>query len=269
MKALMPKHLLMLLAIVIVLALGIALILRPHNGEREAAQTVIRLYAGAGLKPPVHEAIERFQRRHDVRIEVDYGASNLLLSRLRLMEEGDLFLPGDAFYIDEAEALGLIIERRDIAEFVPVIQVQKGNPLQISAVSDLMRPGLRLAIADERAAAIGRLTPQIFALHDIDGAALAERVVFTSITAPELAQAVALGHADAAIVWHPVAMQYQDMTDTIAIPPEGNLISPVSIALLASSTQAEAAQAFMAFLLGPGGQDCFQRHHYQILGSAP
>lgn len=265
----MRSHHAFLLLILIALALGVALVLRPAGADREAGPTVIRLYAGAGLKPPVHEAIELFQRRHDVRVEVDYGASNLLLSRLRLMEEGDLFLPGDAFYIDEAESLGLVGERRDIAEFVPVILVQPGNPLNISAVADLMQPGLRLAIADERAAAIGRLTPVIFALHGIDAEDLAKRVVFTSVTAPELAQAVALGHADATIVWYPVAMQYQALSDIIAIPAEANRISPVSIALLSASTEAREARAFMDFLVGPAGQDCFRRHHYHTVDPTP
>ncbi len=261
----MPRALIILLVILAILAGGLHLALSPGGRVEDDGPTVIRLYAGAASRAPVHEAIEVFQRRHAVRVEVDYGPSSMLLSRLRLAREGDLFLSDDDVTMDQAEADGLILERRHIANLIPVIQVRQGNPHDIAGVEDLLRPGSRLAIADSQLTALGRITPAMFAAHGMAMEAVREQVVYIAETAPDLALAVALGQADAAIVWTPVAMLYRDRSVLIDIPPEGNMTSPLTIGILSSSADQAAARAFVAFLAGRMGRDIFTRHHYPVV----
>lgn len=249
------------LALGVVLA-GAYLAWRPF-APREEGPPRLLLYCGAALRPPVSEVIEAFERRSGVQVEADYGASNLLLGRLKLSRLGDVFLPGDAFYVDEARREGLVSEARDVARFVPAIMVSKGNPRRIETVADLAEPGLRLGLADERAAAIGRITPEIFRANGVSLEAIERNTAFTSVTAPELAQAVALGNVDAVIVWKPVAMRHPDAADVVEIPPESNVFSPLSAAVLETAVFAEEARQFVEFLAGPVGQESFRRHHYE------
>lgn len=240
---------------------------RIRRGTRESADApqppVLQLLCGAALRPPVSEIAEAFQRRFGVKVEVLYGASNLLLGQLELTRQGDVFLPGDAFYTDEAARRGLATHSQTVAWFVPVIQVARGNPGNIQTVAALADPGVRLAVADERAAAIGRIAPDLFRLHGVSMEDVRRNTVFTAITAPEAAQAVALGHADAAVVWKPVALQYP-LTEIVPIPADQNVRSPIDAAVLASAARTAAAHDFVRFLTGPAGREAFRRYHYEL-----
>lgn len=230
--------------------------------------TEIHLFCGAALRLPLsgNEAEEgvlgRFQSSYpDITVRTTFGASNLLLGQLKLARSGDLFFPGDEFYIKEAGKEGMVHDSRTVALFVPVIMVQCGNPLGVESVSDLAEPHVRLAAADMRAAAIGRITPDIFAVNGIDFGGL-DNIVFTGITAHEIAQAVALGHADATIVWRPVAKQYPGSDTVVEIAPEMNIVSPLVIAVLETSENKEAAIRFADFISGPAGREVFKMYHY-------
>lgn len=250
-----------LIAIAVV-AIGAYLAWLPFAPREEGPPKLLFL-CGAGLRPPAEEAIELFQRRYGVMVEADYAGSNMLLGRLKVSRQGDVFLPGDAFYVTEAEKEGLVADSADVAWFVPAIMVPKGNPRRIAGVADLAKPGIRLGVADERAAALGRITPDIFRANGVAPEDVERNTAVTHVTVPELAQAVALGHVDAAIVWRPVAMQYPDSADIVDIPRENNVLSPVAAAVLTTASLPEEARQFVEFLAGPMGQEAFRKFHYE------
>ena len=261
---------LMLLAVVPAMCLSGCGRAGPVDADRPTAR--LMFLCGAGLRPPMDGAgvqdepgiLERFRARHpQITMETTYGASNLLLGQLKLTGTADLFFPGDDFYIEEAKKEGLVYTTRTVARFVPVIMVAVGNPLGIERVSDLAAPQVRLAVADRRAAAIGRIIPEIFEKNGIPFDTL-NNIVFTGITAPEVAQAVALGHADATITWRPVARQYPRNSTLIEIAPEDNVFSQLVIAVLENSADKEAGLKFANFLAGPEGREVFKRYHYDV-----
>jgi len=83
------------------------------------------LYCGAGIRPPVAEAVQQFTQREGIAVDVDYAGSEVLLGRIKLSGRGDLLLPGDMSYIDTAEAEGLVAAHQNVCYLVPVILVQK------------------------------------------------------------------------------------------------------------------------------------------------
>jgi ABC-type molybdate transport system substrate-binding protein len=128
----------------------------------------------------------------------------------------------------------------------------------------LTASGIRLGIADERAAAIGRITPELFRANGVEMDAIRANVAYTSVTAPELGQAVTLGHVDAAIVWRPVAMQYP-LTDSVEIPVDLNRISPIDAAVVRGGAHSGTIAAdFVDFLAGSFAREVFRRHHYDL-----
>ncbi len=252
--------------LVCVILLALVIVMNSRNRSRPADPVPterITLLSGAGLRLPVEEITAAFKRRTGIMVDIRYGASNLLLGQLELTGEGDIFLPGDAFYTDLAARRGLVSDSVTIARFVPVIQVAAGNPKGIDAVPDLLREDIRLAVADTRAAAIGRLTPAIFEAYGMSMDDVDRRTVFTAVTSPELGQAIMLGHADAAINWRPVVMQFA-ATQAIAIPDEFNVLSPITIALTTASKWPGPAREFMAFMQGSLARDIFRRHEYDV-----
>jgi len=222
----------------------------------------LRVYCGAGIRPPVAEIAAQFGRQRGVTVECDYAGSEVLLSRIKLSREGDVYLPGDTYYVQEAVRAGLIASSRDVAYFVPVIQVQKGNPKGVRSLADLTRPGIRVGLGDAKACAVGRIASEIFRKNGI--AEKDVQVVFRSLTVDELANNVRLGALDAAIVWDAVAARTADRTDVVLIPPAENVVSTIPAAVLRTSAQPDLARAFLDYLAGDEGKSIFRKHHYTV-----
>jgi len=235
----------------------------PQPGDR-AGDAPLIVYCAAGLRPPMVAMAEQFQRETGIRMEINYGGSNLMLSQLKLARRGDLFIPGDLFYMEEAEKENLVDHVQMLARFAPVILVRKGNPRNIASLADLTRPGLRLAIGDERAPAIGPISRELFTRQALSWDAVQRNTVFSGVTVHELADSVRLGHSDASLVWRPVALLYLETCDIIAIPEEQNIVAEIAAGVLRVSCDADAARAFVAWAAGPEGRAIFARHGFDV-----
>ena len=220
------------------------------------------LFCGAGIRPAAAEIAEEFARRHGVTVECDYAGSEVLLGRIKLSGRGDLYMPGDVHYIDQADRQGLIAARGRACYFVPVILVRKGNPKQIHTLSDLTRPGIKVGLGDPQACAIGRKCSKIFAKNNISEADIERNVPFRSLTVNELGNHIKLGMLDAVIVWDAVAAYFADDAEVVPIPTERNVISTVVVGVLKSSKHPELCGKFIEFVGSDAGQEIFAKHHF-------
>ena len=230
-------------------------------GDVKPGATIF-LYAGAALKPALEELTEAFRAKTGSRVECDYGGSGMIISRVRLSKRGDLFMPGEKWYVDQAAQDGLVASQKNVCYFVPVILVQKGNPKNVKTLADLARPGLRLGLGNPKVCQIGRASEQLFAKNNIAKDAIEKNVAFSSVTVSELGLQVTMGQLDATVVWDATAAFYADKADAIAIPPAANEVSSVAVAILKFSEQPALAQEFVDFLASPDGQEIFRKQHF-------
>jgi len=233
---------------------------RPDGPAGRDAELV--LYCGAGIRPPVAEVIDAFEAKHDIRIVTDYAGSEVLLSKIKLVRGGDLYLPGEKYYLDQAREAGLIATSRPVFYWAPVILVAKGNPKGIGGLSDLLREGTRVGLGDPQACAIGRTTKHLLEKNGIAWADLTPNLKFQSQTVNELGMQIQAGSLDAVIVWDSIARYYDNHGDMITIPEEKNIVSSADIGILAFSRWQVAAQMFVDFLTSPVGTAILNRHHY-------
>jgi molybdate transport system substrate-binding protein len=244
----MRKTLLWLIPILLLAAAGaLAYRLVPGLG-RPAGGNELVLYCAAGMRPGCDALIKAFQAKHNARIAVTYEGSGQSLGKIAAGAPGDLFMPGAAFYVDQASQRGLLVEgsRRTVAWWVPVLLVRKAQPpLNVKTVADLAGPGLRVGLGDERSAAVGQVSLEILKKNGVAYERL--NVVTKPPTVEELGVAVQVGAVDAAIVWDITARRFLASADMVAIPPESNVVSEVPIAVLKSSRRPELAQAFVDF----------------------
>lgn len=237
---------------------------RPVRGEGAVALSgSLHVHCAAGMRAPVEEAANLFAREQGVKVDLSYGGSNVLLTQIELTRTGDVYIAGDADYVDLAAGKNLIGERATLCHFVPVIMVPKGNPRRIASLSDLTESGCRIAQADGEAAAIGRLMPRLLELNGVDAAAWKKNIALSAPTVNELAIAVKLRTVDAAVVWDAVADDYPDAADVIALPRDRNLVPRVEGAVLSFSNNTRAAAAFLAYLRSDAGKAIFARHGYR------
>jgi molybdate transport system substrate-binding protein len=235
-----------------------------RDGPDPSGEKSLLLYCGAGIRPPVEELAEAFTIEHGVKVVVDYAGSEVLLSKIRLSRKGDLYLPGDRHYVDQAAEEGMIASRERICFFVPTILVRKGNPKRIRGLEDLTRTGLRIGLGDPAACAIGRKTRKIFDKNRIAWEAVEANLAFQSLTVNELGMQIQAGSLDAVIVWDAIARYYEKYGEEVRIPVERNIISTVELGILSFSGNSEAAKVFMDFTLSMRGRGIFEKHGYRV-----
>jgi molybdate transport system substrate-binding protein len=247
-------------AIVALIIVATLVIILSKQGD-ETEKTLF-LYSGGGLRLAVNECVDIFSRENDAKIECNYAGSGVLLNQVQVTKQGDLFMPGDAFYIDKVEPPGFIESKHKVCYFIPEILVRKGNPKNIESLEDLVKPGLRLGLGDSEVCAIGRTSVQIFEKNNINMEDVQKNTVFNSLTVGELGVQIEVGKVDAVIVWDSTAAHYADSGDTIKIPRDRNVVSTVAIALLGSSRNKELAGEFIDFVTSTRGQEIFRKHHF-------
>ncbi|MFQ5810218.1 MAG: molybdate ABC transporter substrate-binding protein [Armatimonadota bacterium] len=241
---------------------GLLAVVAGAGCDKEPGKPTLQVYCAAGIREPVAEVIEQFQEAHGVTVQTDYAGSNVLLTRLKTLRRGDIYMPGDRHYVQQADEEGLVASSADICYFVPVILVVKGNPKQIAELADLARPGLRSGLGNAEACAIGRTTAKLLEKNNVDPEEIKDNVVLTSITVNDLGLQIKAGKLDATIVWDAIARQYPDDGEIVAIPPESNLISTVPAAVLTTSEHPELAETFQEFITSDIGREAFVRHGY-------
>lgn len=253
-----------ILAVIVVAAVLLAGCESKESEEEQAAEKELLLYCGAGIRPPAAELAETFGREHNVKIITDYAGSEVLLSKIKLVRRGDLYMPGDKHYIQQADREGMIYSSQKVCYFIPTILVQKGNPKKIRGLEDLLKTGVKLGLGDPRACAIGRKTKKIFAKNNIEWAEVEKNLKFQSLTVNELGMQVQAKALDAVIVWDAIAKYYSEHGEEVPIPPEQNVISTVDIGVLAFTQNRPMAEKFVDFAASPQGQAIFKKHLYTV-----
>ena len=247
------------IAVTIILA---ALVCALSGGPGSAAKSggSLELLCAPAMRAAIEDMLASFGKATGVRTQVSYDGSAILLGQLKLRPHGDLFVPADRFYADEAVKDRLAEDPRIYAYLVPVILVQKGNPHKVHKLTDLMQSGIRVGLEDARAGAIGKVTAAVLKKNHIDVAKT--NVVFWATKVDELANAIKLKSIDATLVWKPVAMLYTRDADIVGIPGNRNIVAPVSAAIISSSTNKPAARQFLTYLTSRAGKAILAKYHY-------
>jgi molybdenum ABC transporter molybdate-binding protein len=207
------------------------------------------MYCAAGMRYPLEEITKQYLEESGIRVNLQYGGSNTLLSQLEVNKTGDLYLAGDASYIRMAEEKGLTAEAFPLALMKPVIAVKAGNPKGIQDIDDLLRDDVKVALGDPTAAAVGKKTRRLLSAsgHWSD---LEQHTTQTGVYKPtvnEVANAVKLDGVDAGIIWDSTVAQFKQL-DAIAVPELDAGIAGVEVGVTSFSKSPTAAIRFARFL---------------------
>ena len=242
----------------IVLACAVAAFRGGDTGEG------LFVYCGAGLRPAMEEIRHEFTCETGTPVNVTYAGSGCLLSMLTFARSGDLYMPGERYYTDQARKAGHLDDERTVAYLVAVVMVQKGNPKQIRSLRDLARPDVRVGIGQTESVACGMTAKRVLEKAGLWTAVktnIDARGAYTG-TAVELSNALILNALDAAINWDAMAYLVRDKVEVIAIPRERNIDVDVPLAVLRCSKNRDAARRFLRFVESERGRHCFAGQGY-------
>ncbi|MCS7187696.1 MAG: molybdate ABC transporter substrate-binding protein [Armatimonadetes bacterium] len=234
-----------------------------------SAKSPLFIYAGAAFRPPLEAMGREFEREYGVPVKFNFTGSNCLLAQIILSQQGDLFLPGEEFYVRQAQKRGYVLKSEIIGYFVPVILVRKGNPKGIKSLKDLAKSGIKVGLGDPKACAIGEISEAILRKNGLTEA-VHKNVALRAMTAPELANALRLGGIDACINWDAIANYpwVRPAVEVITIPPEQNVITANPLAILRTTRNRQAAELFLQFALSEG-QRILRQHGFTAKNDLP
>lgn len=209
--------LLLLSAAALVILFALLFVIKPTGSpirdvrhRNTGSDEPLFVYCAAGMRYPMEEIASAYRREYDRPIQLQYGGSNTLLGQLDVARTGDLYLAADENYTRLARHKGLVKERLPLASMRPVIVVSRGNPLEIQSVADLLKKGVRYALGDPGATAVGNKTRALLSVSDQWEQVKQKATVFKP-TVNDVAIAVQTGSVDAGIVWDSTADQYSDL----------------------------------------------------------
>ena len=232
----------------------------PVSGE-------ITVFAAASLTDVFTEAGDRFKALNPgATVTFNFGASTQLVAQLDQGASADVFASADQAQMDRAKSAGRIGGADQVfATNRLVVIAPASNPGAISGPGDLAKPGLRV-VTTQADVPIGVYTQTM-----LDGMSQSRRfgsgfkdqvnanVVSREPNVRQIVAKVQLGEADAGVVYKSdVTPQAAPQLTTFDVPDEFNTIASYPIARVKDAPNAAGADAFVAFVLSPAGQ--------QILG---
>jgi len=228
-----------------------------------AGRTLV-LFVGSASQPPTELAVATFEKLSGAKLEVHFGGSGEMLSRMKLAQQGDIYFPGSSDYLEIAKREGLVdcASETIIAYLVPAINVAVGNPKGIATLEDLAQPGMRIAIARADTVCVG-----LYAVEVLEHAGLTAQVRPNIVTNTEscakTAQIIALGQVDAVLGWEVFESWDPQKIKTIHLPRERvPRIGYLPAAIGSNARDRELAEAFLAFLTSEDGQAIFRKWNY-------
>jgi ABC-type molybdate transport system substrate-binding protein len=232
----------------------------PGRGGNAAPLLV---HCAASARAPLEAVAQDYERDHGQPIQMQFGASQDLLSGIKASRQGDLYLPADDSYITEARHDGLIAEELPLGQQRAVILVRAAYPGPLASWADLTAPGVKLAQAND-AAAIGKLTHD--RLPPDRWKALEARTVARLGTVTDVANAVKLGTVDAGVVWDSVAGLYPDLR-TMKLPELAPVTARLEIAVLRCSERSSDALRFARYAAARDkGLPQFRKFGFTVVG---
>ncbi|MCO4783866.1 MAG: molybdate ABC transporter substrate-binding protein [Candidatus Cloacimonetes bacterium] len=235
------------------------------------AQNSLMVYVGAASKPPTQEIIQKFQDKYNVRVDANYGGSGYVLSQMILARQGDIYFPGSSDYMLKAIQKDVVYKNSEkrIVYLVQAINVRKGNPKNIKSLSDLTKPGIRVAIANPEGVCVGA-----YAVETIENSftqeqksAFLENLVNYTGSCAKTASAISLKQVDAVIGWRVFENWDPKRIESIALKAsEISRIAYIPMAISKFSKKKKLAQQFMNFFVSKEAKAIF--HKYKYLMSA-
>jgi len=257
--------------IALVLLLAVAGGYAALSGGAEGGGGTLTAFVAANFTDANDALVEEFEgQREGTQIESNYAGTQILFTQLQQGASGDIFLSADLDYAERARDEGLIESFSEVSQNEEVIIVPSGNPAGITELEDLGTQPVELVIGVDTVP-IGKYTRQIFEnANDGYGSDFSERVqervVSEETNTREVAQKIALGEGEAAIVYRTdVTESIADQVEIVEIPEEYNVKAFNYAGVVSDASNPELAQEYLDFILTPESQEILRGFGYEAL----
>lgn len=229
-------------------------------GGTEADQDELVLLCGSSFTAPVEELIAAFSAQTGIVVVPTVAGSEDFLPLIKAGQKGDILVTHDPFldYVSEAHALA---DHAHVGDLAPVLAVRAGNPENLTALDDLARPGLDVALPNPEYSTCGEMVFALLEKKAIQGAVLANVGNRLTKGHSTLGTYLKTGVVDAAIMWNGVAHNFAGTVDIVPTPYEYATAIRVLVIGLSYSDRPDLVKRFVDFAREEG-PPLFERFGY-------
>lgn len=214
----------------------------------DPVEGTLTVFAAASLTEAFDRAGADFHRLHPAAtVQFNFAGSPTLVTQITQGAQADVFASADQANMDKITTAGLgartpLVFARNKLEIV----VEKGNPKHITGLADLARPGLLVVLAGPTVPA-GKYAGQALQAAGVKVTPVSQEIDVKSVVSK-----VALGEADAGIVYLTDVKAAGSSVEGVVIPDQYNVVATYPAVVLKGAANPVAAGAFLNYLLGPG-----------------
>ena len=225
------------------------------SGGSSASPAEIKVFAAASLTAAFGKLGSDFTAAHPgTKVTFNFAGSQALATQIRQGAPADVFASADTANMGKVR--DLVGTPRNFASNLLQIVVAKGNPKGVNGLSDLSKPDLKVVLAAPEVPA-GK-----YARQALDAQHVAVRPVSLEDNVKAVVTKVALGEADAGIVYLTDVAAGGDKVQGVDIPDDQNVPATYPIATVKASGHRAQAQAFVDLVTGDQGQQVLSSYGF-------
>jgi molybdate transport system substrate-binding protein len=224
----------------------------PPGGS--AAPGGLTVFAAASLTAAFTELGQQFTTASGTRVTFNFAGSQALATQIQQGAPADVFASADLANMAKVE--DLTGTPPNFASNLLEIVVEKGNPRGVEGLGDLAAGDLKVVLAAPEVPA-GKYAAEVLAK-----AGVTVRPVSQEDNVKAVVTKVALGEADAGIVYRTDVTAGGGKVEGVEIPEDQNMLATYPIATVKATKAQDQAQAFVDLVLSAEGQRVLEQHGF-------
>jgi molybdate transport system substrate-binding protein len=222
----------------------------PAASSSSAAQTgTITVLAASSLKGTFTQLGKQFEAAHPGdTVKFSFGASSALAAQVNSGAPADVFASASPKNMDQVVTPGNASNPQDFAKNIMEIAVPPSNPAKVTSVNDLAKSSVKVALC-QPLVPCGVVAAEVF-----KNAKITVKPVTLQPDVKSVLTQVELGNVDAGVVYVTDVQAAGSKVKGVTIPASENATTVYPIAALTHSTEQSIAQAFVAYVLSPTGE---------------
>jgi molybdate transport system substrate-binding protein len=225
------------------------------GGSGGQSPSEIKVFAAASLTAAFNELGPQFSAANGgTKVTFNFAGSQALATQIQQGAPADVFASADLNNMDKVK--DLVGTPQNFASNLLAIVVEKGNPRGVKGLDDLASPDLKVVLAAAEVPA-GKYAQQV-----LEKAKVTVKPVSQEDNVKAVVTKVALGEADAGIVYVTDVTAGGDKVEGVDIPENLNVLATYPIATVKASKAQDKAQAFMDLVLSDQGQQVLKKYGF-------
>ena len=278
----MNKKLIAVLAIVVVVAAFAGIIAEQYSiSQQQQPPVEIRVFAAASLTNVVNASKSAFEKENNAKLLVNLAGSDALYAQIVVGSPADVYMSADSSWLVKLNQKSLLYNDKywNFTSNVLIVILPPDNPQNIASLSDLAKPGVRIAVAAWTVPA-GKYTN--ITLTKIDSTwgnkastkyqgpqwenyrqNVVKNIITYETNVEQVVTKVRMGVVDAGFAYMTDAMFYgQSKLKFVQISSDVNIQAQYGMGVLKNSTHTELAMKYLNFWTSKDGKDLLSKYGF-------